>query len=250
MATQPEPKPDDLPLRQHGRMADIMTTILTTGDVNAKVGRKLPRTAVWIWRPFSCRFLFCRANLLNRHLLRFLPRKHAPPYPKNGKRRSRKKKAIVRATIPMRIRRKTLRRLDVTRYYKHVYRVAFCVICLQDSSVVKSCHVLPAAASLDQERKLQRIATRGGKLSGICVITYLYVCGVGVWQYPEYPISWFVVDIREHASVKYYAYPGFNLHCLAWYPSCGPTWFAYPMYGWAHYGGSHCVPPSSSGWTI
>ena len=46
MATQPEPKPDDLPLRQHGRMADIMTTILTTGDVNAKVGRKLPRTAV------------------------------------------------------------------------------------------------------------------------------------------------------------------------------------------------------------
>ena len=81
---------------------------------------------------------------------------------------------------------------------------------------MKSCHVLPAAASLDQERKLQRIATRGGKLSGIGV---LYICMCVVWvcdnMYPEYPISWFVVDIREQASVKYYVYPGFNLHCLA-----------------------------------
>ncbi|KAL5477326.1 hypothetical protein EMCRGX_G024115 [Ephydatia muelleri] len=121
MATQPEPKPDDLPLRQHGRMADIMTTILTTGDVNAKV----PILSCKPAEPSS-------PPLPSAKTRTSLPKKQKAPLPKEESNSESDDSDENQAE-------------DIKK----------------DSSVVKSCHVLPAAASLDQERKLQRIATRG-----------------------------------------------------------------------------------------
>ena len=86
----------------------------------------------------------------------------------------------MKGTVPMKTRRKKLRRFLYCYLPLVAWHVLFCcmtfIYLLQDSAVVKSCHMLPAAASLDQERKLQRIATRGGKLCECVMCVYVCVC--------------------------------------------------------------------------
>lgn len=111
METQSKSNRDDLPLRQHGRMADIMTSILTTGDADAKAP-----------------ILSCKSA--------------EPSSPVASTKAQPKRKVQLQEEDSD----------DDSPDEKDAKK---------DSSVVKNCHVLPGAASLDQERKLQRIATRG-----------------------------------------------------------------------------------------